>query len=387
MSRERSPIRLNQKGSNNSMGTMANYQEINLAKEMIPEYSGSSQALSYFISKVEKFITLFKNSTPGQQCCVLNRLFVISKITGAAKDLLIIESPETWEQVKILLIDRFGDTRNKELLQNDLFTCFQFPTENYGTYCVRIKNKLQTLLEHVNLREINRDIRIYKINHFSKIALTTFKTGISEPYRSHLRYINPQTLEACLTALREFDSNKRQSEFLYFMQRSSKYNNNSRNNFKIQENHGSKTSFSFGNNNNKVINNNRNLSTFQSQPSYQNHSFNRFPFNRNTNNHYNNFQSNRNNNNNTLNNLPFGASNNNTINQRTKKNYQPTPISISTRATPPRPVKQNFFQATGPRNFISEELFNLETRNDSSQNDTNNVSIEPSFRIEAWERK
>lgn len=369
--RDRSPITFvrvhNSSVYNNNM---ANYQEINLAKEMIPEYSGSTQTLSYFINKAERFITLFRNNLPGQENCTLNQLLleiVISKINGVARDVLIVETPHTWNGVKNLLIERFGDPRNEDLLLNDLFTCFVNPGEHYETYCNRIKSKLQSLLEHVNLREQNADIRGYKVAQYNKIALNTFKTGIYEPYRSHLRYTNPNSLEACVTTLHEYDNNKRQSEFLDFIQKTQ--NNKSKFNRSIDNNR-RPISSSFNQRFNNFSPQIRSSSFNPQNTSFNNQNYFRAPFrfnnpqnfennNRafNNNNNQNN-NNNRNNNNNTRSRLPEGH----------------TPMSISTRASSHlhqnnQSNRPNFFQATGPRNFISQELFNIES---SEANDHRN---------------
>ena len=89
----------------------------------------------------------------------------------------------------------------------------------------------------------------------------------------------------------------------------------------------------------------------------------------------------RNNNfgNNNFGNNNFGNSfrqNNNNNNQAIHQNYQPTPISISTRNTNPpggnqtnrpnnlqnksAPGTNNFFRSTGPPNFVAEELHHQE---------------------------
>lgn len=115
---------------------------------------------------------------------------VTSKITGLARDVLIVETPRTWNKAKKLLIERFGNLRNEDLLLNDAFTCFLNSGEHYENRA-RIKAKLQSLLEHVNLREDNDDIPDYKVAQYNKTSLNTVKTGIYEPYRPHLRYTNP----------------------------------------------------------------------------------------------------------------------------------------------------------------------------------------------------
>ncbi|KAG5874592.1 hypothetical protein JTB14_001226 [Gonioctena quinquepunctata] len=66
--------------------------EINMAKDMLPEYSGGSQNLAYFIKQVETYIELLQRQ---EENCLFNKLLfeqVKSKLTGEARTLFIMES-------------------------------------------------------------------------------------------------------------------------------------------------------------------------------------------------------------------------------------------------------------------------------------------------------
>lgn len=107
-------------------------------------------------------------------------------MTEDARDVLITSNCSKWSEVKDALLDKFGDSRSEELLLHDLTTCYQLHSESYEDYFKRIKRKLQVLLEHINIRNPNKDIRISKENTYTNQALATFKAGITEPYCSHL---------------------------------------------------------------------------------------------------------------------------------------------------------------------------------------------------------
>ncbi|KAK4874992.1 hypothetical protein RN001_011414 [Aquatica leii] len=159
---------------------MTNYTEINLAKEMIPQYEGGSRNLSFY-----------------------------NNVTNSLTHIKI--------QIKEKKINRFGDPRNDYVLENNLLTCFQETNENYDTYYEKIKGKLQYLLEHILIHEQDVNLKIYKTNLYTRKALDTFKAGLLEPYRSFISYKNVESLEDCLLQFRNYDNHKQQVSFLNFI--------------------------------------------------------------------------------------------------------------------------------------------------------------------------
>ncbi|KAF5304252.1 hypothetical protein FQA39_LY09779 [Lamprigera yunnana] len=185
-----------------------NYTELNYAKEIIPQYKGGSKNLSYYIQQSEKFINLFQNQEQVQKNCTFNRLLYeicCSKLTGTARDVLIISNCQTWSQVKTALINRFGHCINENLLENDLIACFQLTNESYQDYYERIRTKLQCLLEQINTRinEDNESLKNYKIQILNKKALATYLSGLVEPYYSFMNYHTVNSLEECLLKLKD----------------------------------------------------------------------------------------------------------------------------------------------------------------------------------------
>lgn len=62
--------------------------EMNMAKDMLTEYSGGSKNLAYFIKQVKMYIELLRKP---EEHCIFNRLLfeqVKSKLTGEARDVL-----------------------------------------------------------------------------------------------------------------------------------------------------------------------------------------------------------------------------------------------------------------------------------------------------------
>ncbi|XP_045460263.1 uncharacterized protein LOC123670760 [Harmonia axyridis] len=203
--------------------------EISMARDIVPEYSGGSKNLPYFLNQVETFLDLLKK----EENSIFKKLLLDtlkSKLTGEARDILINSRCTQWTEIREMLAHKFGDPRSEELLLHDLTTCFQNFNESYEQYHEKIKSKLQTLLEHVNVREINRDIRIYKENNYNNQALSTFKAGVLEPYCRHLMSLNVSSLEQALFECRRLDHCKAQVSLMKFMrsQTESAYGKSSR---------------------------------------------------------------------------------------------------------------------------------------------------------------
>lgn len=323
---------------------MANISQIemNMAKDMLPEYSGGSKNLAYFIKQVDTYINLLRK--PDENCLFNRLLFeqVKSKLVGSARDVLITTNCNKWSDVKDALLRRFGDPRSEELLLHDLTTCFQKHNEAYEDYLENIKRKLQVLIEHVNIHTQNHEVRVNKEIMYAMQALSTFKAGVLEPYCTHLISLNVNTLEEALFACRKYDNERAQVGFMTFMRNKSKPPTSF------------KKPFSNAQNRNPAQN------SFSSRPST-----NFFPIYNKPTHQVQNAQQNV-----SSNNFPRGPINIQTrpVQQKfptnsqvfKKPDYKPTPMSISTRNTFSRPQQNNYFRPQSMPTFVSEELFNVE---------------------------
>lgn len=378
--RERSPLSRTANSNNSSLSldnpvpevantiTMAEISqvEINMAKEMLPEYSGGSKNLAYFIRQVETYIALLKR--PEE--CLFNRLLfeqVKAKLVGEARDVLITTNSANWTLLKDALLQKFGDPRSEEILANDLATCYQNNNESYEQYFEKVKYKLQVLLEHISIRTPNVDIRLSKENMYTNQALMVFKSGILEPYCSHLLNLPITTLEQALFECRRYDNNRSQISFMNFMRNKSKPNNNNKSNFNKQTHNFRPNPPSFYPqfyprlpNHFNVPNNYNNSHSFNQQ-SPQPSQFPRGPIN-------------------ITPRPPNTPSNPQISGTRKEQTYRPTPMSMTTKNTFNRQnvspmsvstrhnTRQNYFRAQSRPTFISEELYNVENPGDHDQN-------------------
>ena len=197
-----------------------------------------------------------------------------------------------------------------------------------------------------------------KISFYENVAKNTFINGIKEPYHSFLTHFELNDIEDCLNKCRRHDNHEQQANFLSYMrQRESKPKANL---------------FNAPSTSKAAI-------SYQPRPAIAQTPFRPALPNFGNNNLRNNNFGNNNLGNNDFGNNNFGNSfrqNNNNNNQAIRQNYQPTPMSISTRNTNrpggnqtnrpnnlpnnSAPRTNNFFRSTGPPNFVAEELHHQE---------------------------
>ncbi|KAK9700621.1 hypothetical protein QE152_g31129 [Popillia japonica] len=74
--------------------------EMNMAKAMLPEYSGGSKNLAFFIKQVESYIELLKQ--PNEHSLFNKLMFeqIKAKLVGEARDILITSSYSRWSDIK-----------------------------------------------------------------------------------------------------------------------------------------------------------------------------------------------------------------------------------------------------------------------------------------------
>ncbi|KAL3277808.1 hypothetical protein HHI36_013150 [Cryptolaemus montrouzieri] len=150
---------------------------------------------------------------------------VKSKLIGEARDVLINSRCSRWGEIKDVLTNTFGDPRSGEILLHDLTTCYQRHNESYEQNHENIKQKLQVLLEHISIREAYQDIKISKENNYTNLALYAYKSGLLEPYCSHLLNIHFDTLESALMECRKFNNERAHISFMNFLRGQSESTN------------------------------------------------------------------------------------------------------------------------------------------------------------------
>lgn len=191
------------------------------ASVMVPEYQGGRKHLNYFLRQCELFISHYKTEDEHVNRMILE--FIKAKITHDARDVLLSAEADDWDSIKHALKAQYSDSRSENLLLTDLTTSYMTKSQSLLDFHNQIKEKLKTLYEHVELEGLNAEIRQYKKNYFCQIAITAFKAGVLEPYFSHLKLVNIDTLENALLECNRVDNEAMQANFINSLRNKSNF--------------------------------------------------------------------------------------------------------------------------------------------------------------------
>lgn len=335
----------------------------------VPTFNGNPSELNRFLSVCDSLIQTFydvNNPANFRNTYLLNSL--ISKLEGNAKVIINIQGCKTWLEVRNALQNNFGDQRDETCLNRDLVMMRQFPQEKPQHFYERILNILNLLVNYIDSHEETNESKQLKRTLYNNLALKTFLSGLKEPLGTTIRCMRPTTLsEANQLVIQE-------SNFQYLQKPNHRFQSFPQNNRSFSP---SLVNRPMNSNFQSNIAPNRN---FPSQP------INVQPIRNVPQNFPSNSQVFRN----------QQKSNVFRPNRNNSRQPNPTPMSVSTRNTgrffnnsQPGPSYSNtYFRPTGPKNYESEELFNLQTEDENEthfeendkyyhHNDEENFSEQP----------
>lgn len=110
----------------------------NFAKSTVPEYVGGPKDISYFLKRSKEFIDRFTFTDQD-----LNRYFlqhVISQIKEA-RDLITLHNSKSFDEIKVLLLNKYRDPRSEENLLTVLTTSFQSHNQDFEEFASEIHLK------------------------------------------------------------------------------------------------------------------------------------------------------------------------------------------------------------------------------------------------------
>ncbi len=362
--------------------------EVQLLLQAIPEYHPDHNNLSVFIQEVDNLAEYLQNRLTSDLVYAVN-FSIRSKIKGDARDFITYQNATQWSEIRTALLSKYGDQRSEDLLISALTHCVQKRNETYLDFYSRTLKALNDLMQYISLNETDKNFITYKKADYQRLALKTFQIGLIDPYRSYLSHFQLSTIEECLNKCKFYDNRRHEWDYCEFLRKTNEssiprkpqpqmFSNQFSQNFPAQPRQNflalpaPQNRFNPSNsmqNNQSIFSRPSNSFNQQQQPR---------PFTGN-------FQ----------NKLPFN------------NQSRPPPEPMSTRTILPsgnrpqwnsnRPPqsqfpnqnqnfqkRSNIFQSTGPPNWSSKELFNLETEN-SDQLDQPSTSEENYFYEEYYE--
>lgn len=162
---------------------------------LIPEFNGDTKLLNFFLRKCEYVIEQYQGTVRRNQFLMQ---YVTSRLTGRAAVLFSERNDcETYDQLKIVLIQHFGDPRSEECVAIELETLKIKQNESYLDFCGRIQDVRAILLSKVNQSNTSEMKKAKKII-YDNTSLNVFLYNLPEHMVRLVRLKNPESLEDSL---------------------------------------------------------------------------------------------------------------------------------------------------------------------------------------------
>lgn len=190
--------------------------KLNEIFSIIPEYDGNQIFLNTFIQSCN---TAF-NMAVGNQKTLLN-LHIKNKLRGRAAELINSRNPSTWPEIKILLENHFGDSRDLSSLIQDLQRIRQMPNESPLTFITRLQTHEAKMYASVNKQAFTQAEKDAQTKIIETMTLNTLLTGLEPKIGQIVRASDPADI---LTATNRI---RRELQLTYF--ETQKMNNTNRN--------------------------------------------------------------------------------------------------------------------------------------------------------------
>lgn len=310
--------------------------------QMIPDFNGETELLPVFIETCEKLVNRFYNAADVndfQNDYLMSS--IRTKIKGEAAINISSSLITNWAGLKSAISTAHCDKRDAYSLGIELTELKQGSNETCFDFYNKIQHLLNLQISYAKMHSPAEEARILS-EYFKNYALRVLLRGLRDPIGSSMRTKNPTDLNIALYML----TNDFQLE-------TSQINKNKPNKLSGQNNYNtSKFLKPFVNYKPLVNTKLQQPTTFWQPPQPR-------------------FQTQF---------IPNNRSNSNVFkSNRPQKVQAPTPMSISTRNTFTRPPQRNFFRSdpNETRNFISEELYNIDdTENAESETPINFLTEE-----------
>lgn len=171
-------------------------------QSIIPRFDGDDKLLNLFISKCEYVIRSFRGENNSAQQTYLFHC-ITSRLVGRAAVLISErENITTWEDLKELFVQHFGDPRSEACISIELENLKIKHGESYIDFCHRIQNVRSSLISKVNLLT-DEGIKAAKYIIYNNTALNVFLYNLPEDLIKFVRLNKCNTLESALSVVIE----------------------------------------------------------------------------------------------------------------------------------------------------------------------------------------
>lgn len=168
--------------------------------QLIPTYSGETNVLNLFLRKCEYVISKYQG-TPERNEFLMQS--ITSKLTGNAASLISERADfQSYDELKALLTQHFGDPRSEECLAIELETLKIKPGESYLQLCGRIQEVRSILLAKVN-QLTDENLISAKTIIYNNTSMNVFLYNLPEDLLRIVRLKGCTSLENALSIVLE----------------------------------------------------------------------------------------------------------------------------------------------------------------------------------------
>ncbi|XP_049870294.1 uncharacterized protein LOC126375394 [Pectinophora gossypiella] len=163
--------------------------------KLVPLFDGEKRHLNLFIRKCEYIIDRFRGNEAQNQYVMQT---LTSRLIGNAASLISERGDiETWDELRALLTQHFGDPRSEECINIELETLKIRAGESFLDFCNRIQSVRSVLMSKVN-QIADPNMRASKKTIYEHTSLNVFLYNLPESMVRIVRLKGPTTLEAAL---------------------------------------------------------------------------------------------------------------------------------------------------------------------------------------------
>lgn len=169
---------------------------------IVPRYDGDEKLLNLFISKSEYVIKAFQVEGNSAQNLYVYHC-ITSKLTGRAAALLSDHQDlVSWDILKGILIQHFGDPRSEECIAMELEGLKIKQGESFIQFCQKIQNIRSSLFAKLNLIS-DQGVKAAKMIIYNNLAMNVFLFNLPEDMIRIVRLKGCSTLEMALSIVTE----------------------------------------------------------------------------------------------------------------------------------------------------------------------------------------
>ncbi|XP_048485113.1 uncharacterized protein LOC119691638 [Plutella xylostella] len=169
---------------------------------VIPTFNGDGKLLRTFLTKCEYVINAYKGDNNPEQELYLYHLITSKLVDKAAVLISERQDIESWQQLKEILTQSFGDKRSEECIAIELETLKINPQEDFSSFYSRIQHIKSALIAKVNLLE-DQQLRKSKVTIYENLAKNVFLYNLPEDLIRIVRLKECNSIESALSIVLE----------------------------------------------------------------------------------------------------------------------------------------------------------------------------------------